>query len=215
MAWRDRFEALVRELRARPEITVREATIGPPTDPAEIARAKAIAGAAWPEGMSELYTDLSFVDVTYEVLGSRGNGGAIHIPRVADVWDHAGHEDELWFDWMLEENPEHPFAKVRPIDRFVEEAYAVLYPVPGGAPATVHYHFCGESLVPTGLTFVAWLELLLRARGAMYWLTLPAGRSLGRTWVEENHARIQAIFPDFAPDALRPTTPPEAIDPHG
>ena len=212
MAWRPRFEALIRELHACPEVTVKEATLGPPTEAAVLEMARKVAGGAWPDGMTELYAELSSVDIEYEVAGSERNGGAIHIPIVTDVWDHAGHEDELWFDWMADETPNHPFMRIRPIDRFMSEAYAVLYPVPSAAPATVHYHYCGEELIPTGLSYERWLELLLRSRGANYWLTLataPRGRS---TWVEKNIDRVAKLFPDFDPDAMRPNKAAEEID---
>lgn len=210
MSWRARFEALFHELSSHPEVTLTEAKLGPPTDPAVLAAAQKVAGAAWPKGMTELYAELGSVDIAYGVTD--GAGGAIHIPTVTDVWDHAAHEDELWFDWLVDENPDHPFTHVRPIDRFTNEAYAVLYPVPSDAPARVHYHYCGERLTPTGLTYEEWLELLLRARGASYWLTLATGGQRGETWVERNTARIADVFPSFDPTSMRPRAPFDDID---
>ncbi|MCX5747196.1 MAG: hypothetical protein NT062_32400 [Proteobacteria bacterium] len=211
MHWRSRFEALVDELDSTPGIRIVRAEIGPPTSPHVLAAAREVAGAAWPAEMTELYAELSQVAITYEVAGSGGNGGAIHIPVVTDVWDHAGHEDELWFDWLVDEEPAHPFTRIRPIDRFTEEAYAVLYPVPADGPAMVCLHVCGETLWPTGLTYAAWLELLLRARGAAYWLSLTTGPRPRRTWVDENLDRVAALFPSFAPAALVPVRPRPAI----
>jgi hypothetical protein len=218
MGYRDRFEALVDELRRAPGVTVEAAYLGPPTDPASLARARAVAGAAWPEGMTELYTALASVDIRYQLAGFRG--GAIQIPPVEQVWDYAGLEDDLWFDWLVDENPDHPFAQMRPIDRFVEEACAVLYPVPppsrGTArdPAMVHLHTSGESLFPTGLDFATWLELLFRSRGAYAWLGLTLGRPTRRTWVEENIDAVAALFPSFDPPSLCPRVPraPVPID---
>lgn len=212
MPWRLRFEALVRELSNCPQVTLIEAEIGPPTDAAVIEKARRQAGAAWPRGMTELYAELSFVDIAYRVEGSDGNGGAIHIPTVTDVWDHEGHEEELWFDWMVDDNPNHPFTRIRPIDRFVNEAYAVLYPVPGDVPATVHYHYCGEELIPTGLSYERWLALLLRSRGVSYWLTLATAPRSRTTWVEENIDRVAKLFPDFDPASIRPKRAFDAID---
>ena len=82
------------------------------------------------------------------------------------------------------------------MDRFVSEAYAVLYLVPSDAPA-VHYHYCGENLTPTGLSYENWLELLLRSRGASYSHTLATGPRTGDTWVDMNIHRIAKLFPDF------------------
>ena len=52
--------------------------------------------------MTEFYSEIGSVDLEYGI-GGETNGGAIHIPAVTDVWDHAGHEDELWFDWLVDE----------------------------------------------------------------------------------------------------------------
>ena len=206
MRWRPRFEALVEELGSTPGVRLTSAVIGPPTDPHVLAAARVVAGAAWPHEMTALYEELGHVDIAYEIDGS-GHGGRIAIPTVTDVWDHGGHEDELWFDWLVEEDPDHPFTHVRPIDRFADEAYAVLHPVPSDGPAMVCFHVCGESLLPTGLTYAEWLDHLLLARGASYWLALATGPRSRRTWVEENLDRVAALFPSFDPGALTPVRP--------
>ncbi|MFO7563778.1 MAG: hypothetical protein R6X02_14125 [Enhygromyxa sp.] len=100
-----------------------------------------------------------------------------------------------------------PLFRIRPIDRFVPEAYAVLYPVPGEGPATVHYHYCGESLVPTGLSYKEWLEQLFKARGVYYWLLIFTGPRRRVTWVEEGHDAMARLFPDFDPLGAGPLQP--------
>jgi hypothetical protein len=211
MNYRHRFEALIDELQRASGVTVDAAVLGPPTDPAIIARARAVAGAAWPKGMSELYAVLSSVDIRWRLAGF--NGGSIQIPPVEQVWDYAGLEDDLWFDWLVEENADHPFTQMRPIDRFVEEACAVLYPVPPPArgtaqgPAMVHLHTSGEALFATGLDFATWLELLFRSRGAYSWLGLTVGKPTRRTWVEENIDAVAALFPSFDPPSMMPKVP--------
>lgn len=211
MTYRARFERLIDELNAQSAIRLREARIGAPTEPGEIARWQAVAGPAWPDGMSELYAAVSSMDVEYTVDG--GSSGGVHIPPLADVWDYAALEDELWFDF-LEEG--HPFHSIRPIDRFVSEAYAVLYPVPPDAPAAgpaeVAYHYCGEALVPTGLGYREWLELLFRSRGVAYWLGLTLGPATSRTWVEEGIDRMAQLFPDFAPRSMCPAVARPELD---
>ncbi len=196
-----RFETLISELASKSELEVIEGTIGPPTSPAEIQAARAVAGTAWPDGMAELYGEVSRVDVEFRPRAPNGPSGGIHIPTVTDVWDHAGHEDELWLDGLDEDSP---LRHVRPIDRFTSEAYAVLYPVPGDCPAMVHYHYCGESLVPTGLSYRAWLEELFKARGVAYWLTVFTGPRRDTTWVEEGLDAMARLFPDFDPIAASP-----------
>jgi hypothetical protein len=203
-SYRARFETLIAELEGCPELEVTEATIGSPTPPDELEAARAVAGAAWPEGMTELYTELSQVDVAFRSRSEGGPSGAIHIPTVTNVWDHAAHEDELWFNWC---EPNSPLLHIRPIDRFVPEAYAVLYPVPGDRPAMVHYHYCGESLVPTSLSYQAWLEQLFKARGVNYWLKIFTGPRRRMTWVEERHDAMARLFPDFDPIGASPSEP--------
>ena len=202
--YRTRFEQLILELSSKPELEITEATIGPATSPEVLAAARAVAGAAWPDGMSELYAELSRVDVEFRSRSGDVPSGGIHIPTVTDVWDHAAHEDELWFDWLEEDSPLH---HIRPIDRFVPEAYAVLYPVPSNSPALVHFHYCGESLVPTGLTYRAWLEELFKARGVAYWLDIFTGPRSAYTWVERGHDAMAQLFPDFDPIGSAPPQP--------
>lgn len=214
MGFRRRFERMIAELSSHPSIVVREAKLGAPTSPAAIAAAERVAGDAFPPGMRDLYTELGSVDIAYAVDGTNV-GGRIHIPSITDVWDHAAHEEELWFDWLVAENPDHPFLHVRPIDRFVEEAYAVLYPVVPGAsdgPAKVHFHTCGESLIPTGLTYEEWLDWLFVTRGALYWLLFTTAPRRNSSWVERNVDRIAALFPDFYPPSLEPPSPFPPID---
>lgn len=147
------------------------------------------------------------------VLHRRKTSGGIHIPPLEQVWDYEALEDELWFDWL---DDDHPFHLIRPIDRFADEAYAVLWPVPRGGsatrPAEVAYHGCGELLVPLGLSYREWLEELLRARGVAYWLGLKVGRPVRRTWVEEGIERMAELFPDFDPSSMSPSKPRTEID---
>ena len=70
-------------------------------------------------------------------------------------------------------------------------------------------------LTPTGLSYEEWLALLLRSRGCTYWLTLTTGPRSRDTWVEQGFARMATLFPDFAPDAMRPATPFEDVDTDG
>jgi uncharacterized protein (TIGR02996 family) len=199
MHYRVRFEQMFAELRARSDVAVRTATIESP-DPDAIARWRPIAGAAWPDGMTELYTELSGVELDYDVKNAESVGGALHIPSPA-LWDHAALEQELWFDFT---EPDSALHRIRPIDRFVPEAYTVLYLRSPSAPAEVAYHYCGEALVPTDLTYREWLECLFRARGAMYWIQLALGPAGGTTWVEDGIAHVARMFPDFDPGAMMP-----------
>jgi uncharacterized protein (TIGR02996 family) len=215
MCWRVRFERLVEELRARPEIEVQKAELGPPTAPDELARWRQVAGAAWPDGMTELYSELSRVRVSFRAEGGpeEGTHGTIALPALQTVWDYPRLQGLLWFDFLEQD---HPFRSIRPIDMFVDEAYAVLYPVPpdgsASGPAEVAYHYCGEQLTATGLSYREWLELLMRARGVHYWLKLTLAPATRRTWVEEGVGRMAELFPDFDPHSMMPGEPREEVD---
>jgi hypothetical protein len=209
MCYRVRFEQLFAELAAHPEIAVKRARIGDP-NPDETARWRAVAGAFWPAGMTELYQALSSVELDWDVRGAESTGGSISIPTPA-LWDHAALENELWFDFTDEGSALHA---IRPIERFVPEAYAVLYldPARPDAEAEVAYHYCGEELVPTGLTYREWLELLFRARGTTYWLGLTLHPSPDTTWVGKAIERVATMFPDFDPASMRAARPRPSID---
>lgn len=197
MHYRVRFEQMFAELRALPDVTVREARVSEAA-PGDLERWQPIAGAAWPVGMTELYAELSGVDLDYRIGDITGG---IHIPDLS-LWDHDALDGELWFDFTEDSSALH---RIRPIDRFVPEAYTVLYLDSADAPAKVAYHYCGEALVPTALTYREWLELLFRARGVAYWIQLATGPASHRTWVEDNIDAIATLFPDFDPASMMPS----------
>jgi uncharacterized protein (TIGR02996 family) len=206
MHYRVRFEQMFEELRARPDISVRTALIeGPVLD--DLARWKKVAGAAWPPGMTELYSELSGVDLEYKIEGG-SLGGAIHIPALS-LWDHGPLDGELWFDFTDDDNPLH---RLRPIDRFVSEAYTVLYLRDPDRVAEVAYHYCGETLIPTRLSYREWLEMLFRSRGVFYWIKLAVEKRGRGTWVEDGIAQVAKRFPDFDPAAMSPTTDCEEVE---
>ncbi len=207
MCYRVRFEQMFAELRATPSVTVKEAKIEP-AHKADIGKWKEVAGASWPEGMTELYSELSGVDLEYQVEGVDSVGGGIHIPSLK-LWDHAALEDELWFDFTEADSALH---FIRPIDRFVPEAYTVLYLRPEGKPAEVAYHYCGETLTPAGLTYREWLELLFRSRGVRYWVQLALGPNDGKTWVEDGIAHVAKLFRDFDPKSMSPKKTHQEIE---
>lgn len=204
MHYRVRFEQLVAELRALPGATIRELRLGAP-DLDAVARWQATAGAAWPVGMTELYEEVGTVDLDWQVDRVRGG---IHLPDLS-LWDHAALEDELWFDFT---EPDSALHAIRPIDRFVPEAYTVLYLATPGEPARVAYHYCGEQLVPTELTYREWLELLFRSRGVTYWMLLAINSApTDYSWVAGDFERAAAWFPDFDPTSMHPRTVPDEV----
>ncbi len=214
MSYRARFESLVSDLQSHPKVTIQTATIGPPTDPAVLVAAQKIAGKAWPSGMTAFFEQMSSVSIAFVAAGTNASGGpcevrgTIAIPRVEDMFDYAGLEEETWFDFL---ESDHPFHLIRPLDRFVPEAYAVLYPVninpaANAVQSRVMYHFCGEELWETGMSFEQYIDFLLITRGIHYSIKLKVGPRGASTWVEEMHDAAHRLFPDFDPNALAAPT---------
>ena len=87
VSYRQQLEELIVRLKANDRVIVRSPSggeywrlheasesplhIGPPTPPAQIEAARAIAGDSWPDGMTELYEQLSFVDLCYDIPCNR------------------------------------------------------------------------------------------------------------------------------------------------
>jgi uncharacterized protein (TIGR02996 family) len=210
MHYRVRFEQMFAELRAHPAITVEKATIDEPMLE-EIPRWREVAGAYWPTGMEELYTELAGVDLEWVVTDTKSSNapvaGGIHIPSL-DLWDYDALENELWFDFLEGTSPLHD---LRPIDRFIPEAYTVLY-CPAEEPSKIAYHYCGERLVPTDLTYREWLELLFRSRGTLYWIQLATSPERDNTWVGDGVDRVAQLFPDLDPGSMRPAEECPEVD---
>lgn len=218
MKYRERFVRLIDQVRACPGLVLEKATLEPPTPPGEIARACAMAGAAWPRGMTALYTELGGVDIRFRSARTRivkhpgGSedhfdsepSGSIRIPPVGTIWDVAELEDVLWFD----HNPvDHPLRKLRPIDWFGPEGCAVLHVDGPDAEPLVHYHYCGEILIPTGLSYFDWLEALFVSRGVSYWILAHTGplASLDPSFVK-HFTEMAKLFPDYDPAKSSPPT---------
>ncbi len=213
-SYRARFQAVIDEIRACPVLELSDAEMGPPTDPAVLAAAKKRAGGAWPMGMTELYSETSFVRLAYSFRDAPSDlqtGGAIDLPTVDDVWDHEAHEGQIWFSDPELDHPD--LRRIRPIDRFVPEQYATLYPVPSDTPPLVHLFNCNEDLSVTDLTYHDWLELLLLSRGAYYWLSelvVPRTPDTDRHF-HENFDRVAGVL-GFDPVRFRATIPKPWID---
>jgi len=206
MHYRVRFQQMIAELKAHPEIELKEAKIEK-AKPKDIEKWKKVAGASWPEGMEDLYNEVSGVHIEWKAPNLDSVNGGISIPSLS-LWDHDALEDELWFDFT---EPDTALHHIRPIDRFVAEAYTVLYLKPAGKPARVAYHYCGEELVPTDLSYREWLEQLFRSRGVLYWVQLAAGKS-GGDWVARGFEEAARMFPDFDPKSIKSKKQHKEVD---
>jgi hypothetical protein len=118
----------------------------------------------------------------------------------------------VFADWRdhIYFSDDDPMKQIKPFDFFVPEACAVFFPVPGNA--TIHYHYCGEELHPTGYTLNEYLDRLLLSRGYRYWMT-----SLGVDTRESAEADAflndaPLLFKGFNASLFKPKTKAGEID---
>jgi hypothetical protein len=214
--WKARFEAMVEELRNNPLIEFDEGPeFGDPATDEAIAAAKEFCGGRLPDGIEDLYRSLGSFRLVWKTKeaypypeknaepGRRY--GFIRFPEIGYVF--TSNEGSIWFDFLGEN---HPFRKVFAFCDLSEEATAALYPVPGDA--SIHYHYLGEDLWPTGLGVNAYLELLLHCRGYWYWLKTCT--NMGDNTREPGWFRDMApkLFPDLDVSRFKPRTSEGEVD---
>ncbi len=78
---------------------------------------------------------------------------------------------------------------------------------------TMHYHYLGEELCPTGYTFSEYLNLLLKSRGYLYWQTALCAESRGSPEARNFRTNMPVLFSDFeesdfVPKMTAGTSPP-------
>ncbi|KAL2811712.1 hypothetical protein BJX63DRAFT_273544 [Aspergillus granulosus] len=103
------------------------------------------------------------------------------------------------------------FAHLKPIDRFVPEAYTVLVGPKKQKKSRsqkfsdfIAYHYCGEELVETKYTFADYVERLLISRGYWYWVTSLCHFEWKNHSVDELKGIAPQIFPDMDLSLLIP-----------
>jgi hypothetical protein len=203
--WRLRFQDLIGEIEKHPMLNVLEAKLSDPTSPADIERAAKLAGGALPEGMADLYREMNGFQLEWEVEDYAALGatqpilGSIKLlPLIKDRGESVfgSWKNVVWFDGL------ETFRNVVPFDFFQPEACAAFYPVPGHM--TVHYHYLGEEVHATGLTYSEYLELLFQSRGFLYWISALCADEQAQGQVEDFRAYFPKLFdsdtlPTFAP----------------
>lgn len=173
--YRERFVAMVEQLKADERFEIDRVTIGEPASPELIAQATKAAGGNLPPGVAELYAEMNGFELVWtqvdgfhdELEGDEPRGyidiPKLYGPRVADGV-FSDWRDSLYF------SDDDPLKAMKPIDNSGGElganTHAVFFPVPG--KATIHYHHDGD-LHPTGYTLDGYLERLLMCRGYRYW----------------------------------------------
>jgi hypothetical protein len=168
--WKARFERLVEELEFHPMLCVDESEIRPPASESEIERATSSAGGILPPGMADVYREMNGMRLAWSAREGinfdtkEAPSGAINLlPIIRERGESVfgSWKDVVWF------SEDDEFRRVVPFDLYTPEAGSAFHPVPG--EMRVHYHYLGETLSPTGRTFLEYLELLLKSRGYLYW----------------------------------------------
>ncbi|KAL2784914.1 hypothetical protein BJX66DRAFT_315951 [Aspergillus keveii] len=177
-----------------------------------------------PENLSEMP---SWEQEFYDYSAPRGHVNIIPITQIFGSWEHVLYfpgdregEDEYDLnnpayeeDDKMEEDEEEEkdneeedwrfrFAHLKPIDRFVPEAYTVLVgPMKKDRPQKfsdyIAYHYCGEELVETRYTFADYVERLLVSRGYWYWVTSLCPLDRGSLEADALKRIAPQIFPDM------------------
>ena len=205
MSYRARLEAMCQGLRRHKQIKLTQAFLGPPVPEYELASFRHQAGGQLSEGLEAFWREVSYVDIAWSCPNPIPEAqeetltGSVHLlapSKVFGPW-----RDIIWFDFVEEE---HPYRALRPLDFFVPEACAALYPIPG--EHEIAYHVCGEELHPTGLSFAQWFERMMMARGCWYWIEACCVDGQGSPQTEQFLEAMPRLFDDFEAELFKPLT---------
>ncbi|MFJ4189309.1 hypothetical protein [Kitasatospora sp. NPDC089509] len=196
---RARLTAMIADLERNPRVELLEATLAPPTPPADLESAVRQADGRLPAGVEAFYREVGAVRVTWrhtvpellnDDLSDQGLINLLPLHQVLGDWQG--------ITWHSEEDQE--FRAVRPFDRFTSEACAAFVP----PRDSVHYHYLGEELHDTGYSFDAYLERLIASRGFWYWpQTLCPGLEKTEEVTAFRHV-MPAVFPDYDDSLFHP-----------
>ena len=204
--WRERFDKLVEEIRSHPMLRLDRSEIRAPASEADIDRALHAAGGTLPDGVADLYRQMDGASIEWSTRGEihfetkDSPTGAINLlPLIRDRGESifGSWKNVVWF------SEDDKFRRVAPFDLFTPEAGSVFYPMPG--EMKVHYHYLGETLSSTGRTFLEYLELLLKARGYLYWPMSLCADEQGSVEVEYFRTNLPKLFNEDTAQAFRPT----------
>jgi hypothetical protein len=205
--WRERFEKLGAEISNHPLLIVDRLEVGDPASEDDIEAAKSAAGGALPKGMQEIYSEMNGFRLDWQARDEdRFEGqkphGRIRLLMIGTDVDmiFASWNNEIWSP----KDGDERFKAVKPVDYFLAESCAALYPVPGDM--MMHYHDLGEELHPTGYSFLEYLDLLLKSRGYLYWQHLLCADNQETPEAQEFRANMPRLFPDYDESVFRPNT---------
>lgn len=213
MSWRDRFEALLAELQAHPDLHVSLGEIEGPRD--TIDQAEEELGAPLPSGVREFYSEIGRVLIIWNHQSEHHAAGTFNMDPILTTFGTPWVRDEYmhpWrvraFDYVLDQPPAfnaHYYAGVDP--ERTDTMYWVHYSEgdpKGPDPIDVR---------PLGLGFEEYLDAALRARGFGFWqeaFAKPAASTLAASNLELMNRMLPELFDDFDPDTFAST--PDAFD---
>lgn len=215
--FRQHFEELVDELDSNPNIDIVELEFGDPA-PEELFRvAQEQLGAPIPWEMRAFYREMNGFKLHWVLRNTDELSEELEV-EVPE--DHAMlflplfHPEPSphhrisprgvfndWHDLIRINGDEAPL--IRPVDCFIEDACAALYPMPGKTP-TVHLHDFENVLHDTGRTFGQYIALALQSRGFWFWMAALTEESQDREEVEVFRTTMPILFPDFDDDLFQP-----------
>lgn len=215
MNYRQHLEEMINRLRENPKVEIEKVEVEGGLDSGVIQRVKN-EEPSLPQDLLEFYSQVSRFELIWRAKLSDASedndswSGQISIVPLEDIASMTQWEEVLWFDFS---GPNSPLRKLRPVDFFINEACTVLYPVPGNP--TIHYHYCGEELHPTGLTFREWFDRAMNSRGLWYWIQSCTVEARNSVEVERLFEIGPQLFDDFDPSLFKPKTEEGKIDIEG
>jgi hypothetical protein len=201
---RDRFQAMIDDLRRNPNVRVATADMADPASSAEIEAATELAGGYLPAGVAEFYSQLNGIQLEWRHTvakvrhGDESDKGLIDILPITEVF--GDWEGVTWFG-----DDDDEYRSVKPFDMFVPEACTAFIQPPGKRPAdTVAYHYFGEELHVTGYKFDEYLERLLASRGFWYWIQALCPDLQDSSEVADFRRAMPLIFDDYDDSLFQP-----------
>lgn len=193
MNWRTRFEDLVDELQAHPDLEVNKAELGAPATDAVIEQASELVPFELPEQIIAFYRQMNGAmiqwrhrDPAWRQFGAEGTIGLFDLGGVFGTnWGGAEHYYKSWvpFDW------------------YEGEHYAGFDPE---EPSLWWVYDTDDDGRPMHIDFETYLEALLETRGYRHWQDMflydaEYASRLGAT-VEQAEGRMQAVLPRIFDD---------------
>jgi hypothetical protein len=195
-----RIQELFQSLQTTPNIVVKNIEIAPPATSEQIGTARWCAEMKLPQGVEDFYLELNGFSLEWESTGSTSATGSIQflpIERIFGNW-----KETTWFDDF--EGGDR-FKVVKPFDFFQPEACAAFWQESDKAPQDqVYFHYLGEDLVPTGYSFLEYIDHLIASRGYNYWLLSLCAESQKNPEVKQFREKMPILFPDYSDNLFVP-----------